>query len=105
MGRIRGIVAVPNKDYHFIIFHSYYLTHLSIQYNSFYNCKIIYYEGPLTYTKDGKTTLYGVVSFSMAAGPRPTKITYPDESFFTRVAHPDILEWIHGFMRKSEKNE
>ena len=66
-----------------------------------------YFEGPLTYTKNGKTTLYGVVSFLVPVwghSTNPTKISLPDESMFARVSQPDILKWINDFKQKSEKD-
>ena len=68
---------------------------------------LFYFEGPLTYTKNGKTTLYGVVSFGFPIFGHPTKISnmsFPDENMFTRVAQPDILQWIHDFKQKYEKD-
>ena len=69
--------------------------------------RLFYFEGPLTYTKNGNTTLYGVVSGTILLWDHPTKRTkmsLPDENFFTRVAQHDILDWIKGFMQISEKN-
>ena len=69
--------------------------------------RLFYFEGPLTYTKNGNTTLYGVVSGTIRLldhPTKPTKMSWPDENFFTRVAQPDILTWIKGFMPISEKD-
>ena len=67
-----------------------------------------YFEGPLTYTKNGKTTLYGIVSFGIPLilndSTIPIKVAQPDEGMYTRVATPDIITWIKDFMKKSEKD-
>ena len=66
-----------------------------------------YFEGPLTYTKNGNTTLYGVVSFLVRIHDhptKPTKVSLPDESMFARVSQPDILKWINDFKQKYEKD-
>ena len=60
--------------------------------------------GPLTFTKDGKTTLYGVVSF--VAEPTiqedgVSKKTVDNDGMYVRVSTPDILEWINAFMNKN----
>ena len=71
------------------------------------NVRLFYFEGPLTYTENGKTILYGVVSGAFIPHDKstiPIKMPLPDETMFTRVAHPDILEWITDFMLDSEKD-
>ena len=58
--------------------------------------------GPLTFTKDGKTTLYGVVSFVGYGGileDGVLKKTVKNDGIYVRVSTPDILEWINKFMK------
>ena len=69
--------------------------------------RLFYFEGPLTYTKNGKTTLYGVASFVLQEKDHPTlptKLSLTDESGYTRVADPDIRKWINDSMQKNEKD-
>ena len=54
------------------------------------------YLGPLTYTnKDGKTTVFGIVS-----GPgNKEKVTWgKSTAAFSRVSYPGILDWIKSTM-------
>ena len=61
------------------------------------------YLGPLTYTdKDGKTTVFGIVS-------RPgnkEKVTHgKSTAAFSRVSYPGILDWIKSTMESSAAND
>ena len=54
------------------------------------------YLGPLTYTdKDGKTTVFGIVS-----GPGHID-DGQSTAAFTRVSYPGILNWIKSTMESS----
>ena len=53
---------------------------------------IIITLGPLTYTKDGKTTLYGVVH-----GPASLDVC-DGLGIFIRLSASVVLDWINGFM-------
>ena len=66
--------------------------------------RLFYFEGPLSYTKNGKTTLYGVASFVPPFLIKGSKGSIPDESGFTRVADPDIRKWINDTMQTTEKD-
>ena len=65
--------------------------------------RLFYFEGPLSYTKNGKTTLYGVASFVLQNDIGSIGSLH-DESGFTRVADPDIRKWINDTMQKTEKD-
>ena len=55
------------------------------------------YLGPLTYTdKDGKTTVFGIVS-----GPGGWKNPGKSTTAFTRVSYPGILHWIKRTMEST----
>merc|ERR1719167_1520656 len=63
--------------------------------------------GPLTYTKNGVTTLYGVTSAVLFNIPDPTNLTMKTlahESTFMRVSRHDILQWIIDFKEESKKD-
>ena len=52
--------------------------------------------GPLTYTSEGKTTIYGVVSGPGVAGMQGYCIS---PSTYFRVNTPDALQWIKTFLK------
>ena len=55
-------------------------------------------SGPLTYTsKEGKTTLYGVVS---GPGKRGQLNRCMTSALYGRVSEPIILEWITGYIKQ-----
>ena len=56
--------------------------------------------GPLTYTdKDGKTTLYGVVSGLGTIPPHDDCLT---NGIYGRVSNPGILDWIKHYIKEYE---
>ena len=60
------------------------------------------YLGPLTYTdKDGKTTVFGIVS---GAGNKE-KVTWGKSTVaFSRVSYPAIIDWIKSTMESAQAN-
>ena len=61
--------------------------------------------GPLTYTENGKTTLYGVVSAGKLHHIDEKFITLFPESIYMRVAKPDVLDWIEQFKEREKIEE
>ena len=61
--------------------------------------------GPLTYTENGKTTLYGVVSSGKIHHIDEKFITLFPESIYMRVATPDVLDWIEQFKEREKIEE
>ena len=60
------------------------------------------YLGPLTYTdKDGKTTVFGIVS---GAGNWEKELMGKSTIGFSRVSYPEILDWIKSTMESAEAN-
>ena len=57
----------------------------------------------MTYTENGKTTLYGVVSTIKIVTDKMLNKMLFDETIYMRVATPDVLDWIKNFMKTHEK--
>ena len=51
--------------------------------------------GPLTYTKEGKTTIHGVVSASGGFGPFAACVS---PIIYMRVSYPVHLQWIKNVL-------
>ena len=60
------------------------------------------YLGPLTYTdKDGKTTVFGIVS---GAGNWEEELMGKSTTAFSRVSYPGIFDWIKRTMESAAAN-
>ena len=60
-----------------------------------------YIQGPLTITKHGKTTVYGIVSGN-GGWNNTRKFDEWKRILYFRVATVDALKWIKGLMKKYE---
>ena len=59
--------------------------------------------GPLTFTNNGRTTLYGIVSGpGVVIEPAGFAVCRQGTTFF-RVATPGALEWISKFKKQNNK--
>ena len=54
--------------------------------------------GPLTYTKENTTTIYGIVSKSGISGPQGRCLS---PKVYFRVNTPDALKWIESFQESN----
>ena len=92
---VQAIVVVTlfrsiSFNYVFFMHHYDYYVELYIM---LYSSSLL---GPLTYTSDGKTTIYGVVSMPGVSGREGFCIS---PSTYFRVNKPDALPWIKTFLK------